>query len=288
MRNAIASAICAVLICASIAMCAGPVVDVSNHDGQPLGIFLKDKLTAVPPSPATITVTPTTAKQYEPIIAHLETEIPDGSFVFGDGWVCSDGMQTVAVGTTTQHIWACPGEHTIAYKGLWLLQSPKEVIVDIVDGKPVKERIMVTVGYGYVDASASFTVEGPDPNPQPGPSPGPLPPGSPLVLILWDSQTISGNQAAVKETIQEFCRSRPKLTFRTMEPDQPSENPWAAAAKQACQSFQEKSQNAGPVLMAGVLPGGMSGSDVVPGGLWSLPSNGVDAIALIKGVFPDE
>lgn len=270
---------CAAMAWASVAFGGGVDSLVANLNAE--------QLQNIPPSAATISVTPTVAEDHEPIVAALDAEIPDGARVYGNGWTCSDGVQTLPVSATVQHIWATPGDHTISYTGVWVHTKT----VTIVDKDGNDQTIESLLGIGMIDSSASFSVEGeqsPDPPKPDPPKPGPLPLGSPLVLILWESSTVTGPEAATKEALRLYCQSRQKLTFRVLDPQQPSENLWVPAARKEADSFRSKNPNVGPVLMAAVLPEDGSGSELAIGGTWSLTSDQDAAIAHVKEVFPDE
>ncbi|GAG59872.1 unnamed protein product, partial [marine sediment metagenome] len=65
-----------------------------------------------------ITVPPET-EPYQPIVASVATDIPEGATMDG-GWTMSDGVMTLPSGNDL-HIWAAPGDHELEYKGFWLL-----------------------------------------------------------------------------------------------------------------------------------------------------------------------
>jgi len=165
---------------------------------------LQKKLENLPPTPGRITVEPAEAEPYEPIVATLETVIPDGAEVFGDGWTCGEGIATIPISSVVQHVWAKPGEHTIAYRGFWYKKKAKEVIVDIVDGKPIKETIEVFDGAGYIDCSASFKVAGGPPVPPPDTKPAnPFSKPSPAWL-----QDLTALRRAIETTKLPFQKAK--------------------------------------------------------------------------------
>jgi hypothetical protein len=218
--------------------------DLSNLTG-----LTDEQLAHVPSSAATILVTPEAAEDRHPIVAKLVTEIPPGSKVFGSGWKCSDGVRTIPAGTTVQYIWADPGEHEISYEGLWLLVEKIMIVVDIdADGKPVKEEIERTIGYGYVDAKATFTVAGDEDDP---PVPPPVPLSSLHVQILTDSEAEMGGAEGAKlneaiQAVKSYLRQL-KVSFAELDQGQPG-------ATQYREMLRSRSLNLRPpVLMVTVL-----------------------------------
>lgn len=133
------------------------------------------RLATIPPSAATIRVSPTEAEQYEPIVVTLDASIPDGCRVYGNGWTYSAGVRAIQVSSIVQHVWARPGTHSIGYTGVWV--HTKTIV--IVDKEGNDQTIESLLGIGMIDSSAGFTVSGdapgpqPDPDPQPGPEPEP-------------------------------------------------------------------------------------------------------------------
>lgn len=123
-----------------------------------------------------------------------------------------------------------------------------------------------------------------NPQPGPGPEPGPLPQGERLALILWESSQPTVEQAATKEALRRFLASRPSgPMFRVLDPDQPSENPWAATIKA---EVSNRSLSL-PVLVACVLPQPTS-AEVFFVGVEPLPATGAEAIAYVEEALTDE
>jgi len=160
------------------------------------------QLASIPPSTATITVTPKQAEVYEPIDVTLDADIPAESRVYGNGWTWSTGVRTLAVSATEQHVWAPPGKHTIAYSGVWVHTQT----ITVVDTSGTERTIESLLGIGMIDTSASFTVGDspdpkPDPKPDPDPEPNPNPPLPPLanlkvVIMLESDHQQSGLEGA--------------------------------------------------------------------------------------------
>lgn len=154
---------------------------------EPLSLT-PQQLANIPPSPATITVSPETSEAYEPVTATLDTDIPDGATVYGNGWTYSAKVKVLPVSTTVMHVWAPPGKHSIAYNGVWV--HTKQIVIIDKDGN--EQTINSLLGIGLIDSTASFTVgdsddgddDGVDPNP-------PLPPPSRLratIMVEKDAQ----------------------------------------------------------------------------------------------------
>jgi len=160
------------------------------------------QLASIPPSTATITVTPKQAEVYEPIDVTLDADIPAESRVYGNGWTWSTGVRTLAVSATEQHVWAPPGKHTIAYSGVWVHTQT----ITVVDTSGTERTIESLLGIGMIDTSASFTVGEapyPDPDPDPDPDPNPPPPPPPLpitemwIMVVEEAQDRTPEQARV-------------------------------------------------------------------------------------------
>jgi len=175
----------AILMLALCAPCAF-AEDAAVH--SKLSVNLSNvTLANIPPSAAVITVSPETAKEHSPIVATLNTEIPAGARVYGNGWVFSDGVQALAVSPTVMHVWAGPGQHTAKYNGVWVHTEQ----IEILDSSGAKRTIESLLGMGMIDATASFTVEGGDDDPIP-----PVPvPGALSVLLSYES----GDQVQVNQ-----------------------------------------------------------------------------------------
>lgn len=134
-------------------------------------------------------------------------------------------------------------------------------------------------------AGIVVAVEGDSPNPQPGPdpAPGPLPQGTRLALILWESRQVTVQQATVKETLRRHLLPSPNIQFRTLDPDQPSENNWADPIK----AEVAKRGIALPVLVACVLPSDTPDSPYFAG-VEALPVTGEAAIKLVEEALNHE
>jgi hypothetical protein len=126
------------------------------HAQNPVATITKEQLANIPPSPAMIVVDPIETEPFTPITAVLDTEIPEGATVFGDGWVIPDGVKTIQINSKRHHVWAKPGEHTIAYKGVWVHYEE----IEILDAEGNKRTIKNLLGMGMVDTSTTFTVLG--------------------------------------------------------------------------------------------------------------------------------
>ncbi len=117
---------------------------------------------------------------YEPITATLANPIPKGAEVDGR-WTVTDGECRPA-GLDKQHVWAAPGEHLLAFRGVWI--KTRTAILE--DGQPG----LVLEGFGFLDESAEFTVEG-----VPGPPPPPVPDGRRWGMIIVETEDQTPEQA---------------------------------------------------------------------------------------------
>lgn len=208
------------LLCLPLSLCH------AAEPGNQIDALLADlntrQLANIPPSVATITVTPGQAEVYEPITATLDADIPADSRVYGNGWKCSARVRMLPVSTTVQHIWAAPGKHTIGYTGVWV--HTRTIV--IVDKNGDDQTIESLLGIGMIDSSASFTVgDGPEP-PDPPDPPIPPPPG-PLaemwVIVVEDRSTRTPAQAWVllDPTVREWMATN-EHHYRILAKSQPA------------------------------------------------------------------
>ena len=116
---------------------------------------------------------PAETPAHEPIVAKLTNPIPDGAQIQG-GWTLATGKFLAIPGGI--HVWAPPGTHQIAYRGVWIQTVP----VTLPDGQIVQ----VLQGFGFLDETATFTVKGGGPDPGPDP-PDPPPPGGKWQMMLF-------------------------------------------------------------------------------------------------------
>ena len=213
----------ALLLCLPLVPCQ------AAEPSSPIDALLADlntqQLANIPPSVATITVTPGQAEVYEPITATLDADIPTDSRVYGNGWTCSASVRMLPVSATVQHVWASPGKHTIGYAGVWV-HTRKIVIVDVEGNEQTIESLL---GIGMIDSSTSFTVgNGPDPPPPPPPPPPPV--IDPLVTILEEmDDRSSGLEGAILNGHLEQIRSYLKtagVKWQLIDDDQPAAEGW--------------------------------------------------------------
>lgn len=179
------------------------------------------QLASIPPTAASITVTPEDAEPYEPVVVTLDTAIPDGARVYGNGWTYSKGIKALPVSSTVQHVWAKPGKHMISYAGVWV-HTQKIVIVDKAGNDQTIESLL---GIGMIDSASTFTVGG-DPDPDPDPNP-PLPPLTDLFVTILeeDQDRMKGLEGAKLNQhifqVESYLKSLSVL-HETMDDDQPA------------------------------------------------------------------
>jgi hypothetical protein len=209
----------------------------SAAEQPPANALLADlnarQLANIPATAASITITPESAEAYDPVTATLDTEIPIGARVLGNGWTFSKGVKVLPVSATVLHVWAPPGKHTIRYDGVWFHTKT----IAIVDKEGNDQTIESLLGIGMIDSAASFTVGGepqPDPKPDPPPpTPGPL--AEMWVIVVEESSDRTPAQAQVLFTYSlPNWLARNGHHFRLVDRDQPAEDlsAWIAQAEQ--------------------------------------------------------
>jgi hypothetical protein len=143
---------------------------------------------------AQITV-PDSVDPHTPIVATLASPIPDGAQVQG-GWSVTEGQFLPVPGGV--HIWAGPGKHTVAFRGMWIKTRPIEINGEVVQ---------VLEGFGFVDEQATVTV-GEDPGPDP---PDPPTPGGPYQIMLFYDADRLDNLPAAQQAILGSVTFRQQL-----------------------------------------------------------------------------
>ncbi len=116
----------------------------------------------------------------EPILATIDTMVPEGADTNGPGWVLDAGTSMLPSSKPGEfHIWATPGKHVIRFKLHWLHTEA----VTFTDGAGKEITIQSFLGHGDYDESAEFVVgeAGPDPGPDP---PTPVP-GGPYQIMMF-------------------------------------------------------------------------------------------------------
>lgn len=168
---------------------------------------------------AQITV-PAETPDRHPIVAELNATIPEGATIQGPQWVIPDSVRVIECGPTVLHIWAEPGEHSIAFRAIWLNTKP----FTFVDGEGNSRTITEFLGFGQIDEQATFRVLGapqPDPDPEPEPDPTPPPPGPRWLIWVEESSERTAEQAAVirSRTLQTYLGQH-KHTMLVVDKDQ--------------------------------------------------------------------
>ena len=164
---------------------------------------------------------PAETAAHTPIVAALANPIPEGAQIQG-GWTLATGKFLAAPGGI--HVWAPPGTHQIAYRGVWIKTTP----ITLPDGTTVQ----VLQGFGFLDETATFTVKGGGPDP--GPNPPPPPPVAKLgAVIIEDAENRTSLpygqvQSMTLPDIRELAAQ-----FRLVDKDNPSASlaAWIALAK---------------------------------------------------------
>jgi hypothetical protein len=136
---------------------------------------------------------PTDTPPYQPIVARLRNPIPEGAQIQG-GWTLSSAAFLPAAGCV--HVWAPPGRHSIAYRGIWIKTRPITI-----DGQVVQ----VLEGFGFIDESATFKVGG---GPDPGPDPPVPPPSQRWALVVEETSQRTPQQAALLTKLRSEYQSR--------------------------------------------------------------------------------
>jgi len=146
---------------------------------------------------------PAESEPYEPIVAQVESQIPDGAS-FNGGWEVSEGCKFLKVGEGVIHLWACPGEHSLKYSGYWV--HTKEVTFKDGDGNTV--TIQSFLGSGFVNEEAGFKVLGSQPDPPDPDDPGPKPGQKYQIVFFVKSENLHKMPEKQKELVTSLIVRR--------------------------------------------------------------------------------
>lgn len=180
-------------------------------------------------------------------------------------WDVPTGVQSREhpAGDTALYLWAKPGQHTLGMIAVFQYGEEREIVVDVIDGKPVKETIRVSTGIDVQRYSRAFTVEGvPDPKPEPGPGPGPNPdpivPTTPMrLIVVAESSQVTTAQAKLFNEIRADLPGAVKYYTR-FDPDDGATSSlaasWIALADQSQLPYFFTTDSRGRIVRHGKLP----------------------------------
>lgn len=195
----------------------------------------------------TLTVTPTAAKQGEPIVATL-TDLPEINDVSTRTVEWSSDLdlekQTRTANATTKYVWAAGGKHWMAATINTEVMESRDILVPgpnwANDKADVKlEKLVYLVDKTSVQLRAEFNVDGKPPEPDPGPDPPPpdpdvvpIPENGLHVLVIYESgENVPESQLqTIYSTSLRSYVAENGGEFRCYDADVTPEVAWAAKA----------------------------------------------------------
>lgn len=160
---------------------------------------------------------PSSNKPFDPIIASVGSDIPEGAEVKVN-WGIESASNTratiIPVDEFEAHVWARPGRHRITAAITWI--QFEEVEITSPDG--TKKVIKNLLGWDSNYYSKIFSVEDkdtptpvpPDPNPPTPPTPDPIVPGPRWIIMIHNVEETNPNREDLWNDIWEYNQNNQK------------------------------------------------------------------------------
>jgi hypothetical protein len=205
-------------------------------------------------------IVPAETKDRHPIVAKINTVIPEGAEIRGPGWIPPDAakVRVLPTDSATLHIWADPGTYTLRYKIMWVSFRART----FKDGDGNEITINEYIGSDYVEESAEFRVLGTVDPPDPPDPPDPNINGPYEIMMFWNKNTgHSLQQAAVLrgQELRDQLRARGHIFLEVIEAGQmagapPEFKPFVDAAQGRAMPLVVFREKGGTKLIAVTLP----------------------------------